>query len=682
MLISNITECFKSFDTVISRKGNKRVEYINFPVWSFDIETSSYINNEGEKQSLMYIFQIGSHDKVYTGRTWNDFINTYKKIIDYYKLELNKRHLIIWVHNLSYEFQFIRKFFEWNTVFSREKRKVIYALTTDGVEFRCSYMLSGLSLENTAKQCTSHSIQKKKGDLDYKIIRTPLTPLTKKEMGYCENDILCVNYYIEEQINLYGSITKIPYTNTGRVRKVLKEKAYIDPMARKKTRMLMNDLICTSPDELSAWNEAFSGGFTHASHLKSGKVFSNVASYDFTSSYPAVMLAEKYPMSRGIKKVLSLNEIIERSKKDCCYIIRLKVTGLLTTFEPESYLSYSKTRKCKNPGIDNGRIYSADSFETTLTDVDLENFLKVYDFDSIEVLDCYEYYKAYLPYYMVRSILDFYKYKTELKGVPGEYNETMYMLNKGMLNSCFGCSAQKLDNDNIIYNNLWKSESVDPLEAIQKYNSNKNRVLFFPWAIFITAYARRNLWTGILECGNDYIYSDTDSIKCLNHEKHGEYFDAYNKEIAEKIKECLKRHNINEKEMKPKTVKGVCKQIGVWDYEGTYQAFKTLGAKRYIYMEDFKIHLTISGVSKKTGSEYLTSKGKYNAFKLFNDGLVFPCEYSGRLVHTYIDEPEKIDVFDYNGVRYVGEELTGIHLSETNYTMDMNETYLQLIGLY
>ncbi len=394
------------------------------------------------------------------------------------------------------------------------------------------------------------------------------------------------------------------------------------------------------------------------------------------------MLGEKYPMSQGVKKHLSLKEIIEKSKSDYCYLITLRLENVVSSFEYEHYISYSKTWNCKNPAIDNGRIYAADSFEITITNVDLEIILQVYDIEKITVLECWEYYKAYLPYYMVRSILDFYKNKTELKGVKGEYEETMYMLNKGMLNSCFGCAAQKLDNDEVSYiNNEWSANSPDPFKSIESYNKNKNRVLFFPWAIFITAYARRNLWTGIIEFGEDYIYSDTDSIKCLNHENHKEYFEQYNKEIEKKIKECLIRHMIKPDEMRPKTVKGKEKQIGVWDYEGTYQAFKTLGAKRYLYMEDYNLHLTISGVSKKTGSEYLTTKGKYNAFKEFTDGIVFPEEYSGRLVHTYIDEEKEIDIIDVNGVRYIGKELTGVHLSGTSYTMDMNETYLQLIGL-
>ena len=33
----------------------------------------------------------------------------------------------------------------------------------------------------------------------------------------------------------------------------------------------------------------------------------------------------------------------------------------------------------------------------------------------------------------------------------------------------------------------------------------------------------------------------------------------------------------------PKTIKGETKTLGVWDFDGFYTDFKTLGAKRYIF---------------------------------------------------------------------------------------------------
>ena len=100
-----------------------------------------------------------------------------------------------------------------------------------------------------------------------------------------------------------------------------------------------------------------------------------------------------------------------------------------------------------------------------------------------------------------------------MKGVQGK--ETEYLLSKGMLNSVYGMCVTDIVKDNAIYSDddNWGFEKVDIDEEIQKYNDSKNRFLYYAWGIWVTAYARRNLWTGILAVGKDYIYSDTDSIK-------------------------------------------------------------------------------------------------------------------------------------------------------------------------
>ena len=60
----------------------------------------------------------------------------------------------------------------------------------------------------------------------------------------------------------------------------------------------------------------------------------------------------------------------------------------------------------------------------------------------------------------------------------------------------------------------------------------------------------------------------------------------------------------------PLTIKGVEKQLGVWDYEGVYTKFKTLGAKRYLVLQDGELALTCAGLPKKSGLEYMKKQGK------------------------------------------------------------------------
>lgn len=195
---------------------------------SFDIETSSFMYGDN-KCAIMYIWQFGFNGMVTTGRTWEEFVNLLEEISMYMRLQYGYRHLIIYVHNLSYEFQFMRKWLEWAKIFSLDKRKPLKAVTYNGFEFRCSYLLSGYSLAKLGGELTRYEVSKKEGQLNYDLIRTPITPLTEKELEYCVYDVLVVMAYIQEKIENEGGISKIPLTKTGYVRNYCREKCLYVP---------------------------------------------------------------------------------------------------------------------------------------------------------------------------------------------------------------------------------------------------------------------------------------------------------------------------------------------------------------------------------------------------------------------------------------------------------------------
>lgn len=201
----------------------KKTQYYNVPT-SFDIETSSFQTN-GKKQAIMYEWTFSYNGEVWYGRFWEDFIDLLNILYEVLDLSLDKR-LIIYVHNLSYEFQFIRKRLVWDKVFALKEREVLYACTIAGIEFRCSYLLSGYNLDTLAKNLHKFKIKKLVGDLDYSLVRTPLTPLSKQELQYCINDVQIVVAYIAELIERDRGITNIQLTKTGYVRKFCRDSCY------------------------------------------------------------------------------------------------------------------------------------------------------------------------------------------------------------------------------------------------------------------------------------------------------------------------------------------------------------------------------------------------------------------------------------------------------------------------
>lgn len=372
----------------------------------------------------------------------------------------------------------------------------------------------------------------------------------------------------------------------------------------------------------------------------------------------------------------------------CCmfectfYNIRSKVSF-------ENYISISRTTDAENFLINNGRVIEADMVKMSLTEQDFFIIAEMYEWDYIEVSNFYRFYKGYLPKDLIITILELYKDKTELKGVEEKIVE--YLVSKGMINSIYGMCVTDPCRDEIIYeDNNWTTQKADVETLINQYNKSRNRVLYYPWGVWVTAYARRNLFTGILEFKDDYIYSDTDSIKVVNIEKHKEYIEKYNVDVKEKIEKCLKFYDIPLEMAYPKTIKGIVKPLGVWDYEGMYTRFKTLGAKRYMTETDGELSITIAGVNKKAGVRYLkhTYGDNTNVFNAFVEDLHFPPEYdrngivdngSGKLCHTYIDEYMEGEIIDYMGNKYIYNEQSGVHMENTDYTLGLEETFKKLL---
>lgn len=667
-------------------KTNKKVTYLNIES-AFDIETTSYINN-GEKSAFMYIwmFGLGLGKEIFYGRTWEEFLDLCEKLQQYFGLNENRR-LVIYVHNLGYEFQFMCNYFNWENVFAINERKPIKALCSYGIEFRDSYILSGYSLANTAKNLTTHKVRKMEGDLDYSLIRHQSTQLTEKELGYCSNDIEIILAYINEQIVQYEDITKIPLTNTGRVRKYVKDVCYYTSSNHRKSnrgkyqryRQIMSDLTLDKATYIQL-KRAFMGGFTHSNPNHTNKTLENVSSIDLTSSYPTVMLADKFPMSRAKELNITTVEELKKAMSLYCLVFDLKLEGLRNTLKYESYISESKCFKMVKPVINNGRVYDAEMIQTTITDVDFNIIEKVYEWDKISIANVRGFVKAYLPKSIIESILNLYQDKTTLKGVEGK--EVEYLLSKGMLNSVYGMCVTDVVKDEHVFNETWGIERVDVDEKIDEYNKSKNRFLFYPWGIWVTAYARRNLWTAILNIGDDYIYSDTDSIKMLNFDKHKEYVEKYNKHIGKKLADMMEHYKLNVDLLAPKTIQGKAKPLGIWEFEGNYSHFKTLGAKRYLVKENGEFHLTVAGLSKKNGINHMVNicgGDTEQVFNIFNDNLYIPADKTGKMTHTYIDTEKEMFVVDYDGVEERVLTLSGIHLEPCDFTLSISEQYNQFL---
>lgn len=664
----------------LENSTKKDIQYYNIPC-SFDIETTSFTDEKKRDTGIMYEWTLGIGGYCIIGRTWDEFVYCIDRIVERFRTDLHNR-ILIYVHNLAWEFQFMRKYFKWIEVFALSPRTPVYATIDKGIEFRCSYILTGCKLAKTAENLTMFSLKKLVGELDYTKIRHSGTPLEDSEIQYCLNDVKIVMALIYERMTLAGGIRKIPLTKTGYVRAYIRSACFEGLHAEKthNDRKIYMDFISQltlKPDEYLLLKRGFTGGFTHANPFAVGKVWDNVRSYDFTSSYPTVMIAEQYPMSKGENiRIYTVDELKKNCKLySCIFDIAFKNVRPKIFFE--NYLSYSRCRNIVSPIVNNGRVVSADQLVTTMTDIDFEIFNEMYDYDEVLIGNFYRYKRGYLPKSIIEAVLKIYNDKTKFKDVAGK--EIEYALAKENLNSCYGMIVTDIIRPELPYDEEWGAPiPQDITSKLSEYNRNRSRFLFYPWGVWVTAYARRNLFSGILEFKGDYLYSDTDSIKVKNWQDHLDYLKGYNENIVAKLYRTLDKYELDRELIHPKTIEGKIKTLGLWDLDGEYKRFKTLGAKRYMYENDKGLNITIAGLNKKEAIPFMKANWQ-DPFESFKDGMKIDGEYTGVLTHKYIDDERSGILTDYLGNSIEYTVLSGIHLSPSDYTLGLTEQFVNYI---
>lgn len=163
----------------------------------------------------MYAWMLGINDQVMLGRTWEEYDAVMEKLRIVLGL-CQTRRLVLYVHNLGFDYQWICRRHNWTQVEALKQREPFLALTDTGFEFRCSFSISHMNLAGVGQEC---GLEKAVGDLDYRVIRHSGTPLSPQEIHYCVRDVQVVMAYIRKKISQDGDITKISRTQTGYVRK-------------------------------------------------------------------------------------------------------------------------------------------------------------------------------------------------------------------------------------------------------------------------------------------------------------------------------------------------------------------------------------------------------------------------------------------------------------------------------
>ena len=244
-------------------------------------------------------------------------------------------------------------------------------------------------------------------------------------------------------------------------------------------------------------------GYVHANFLYTDEIIKNVSSFDFTSSYPYVMVTHKFPMSIFLKCNLKSHT---QMSKNFAYLLKVKFFDIKCKYF-NNFISQNKCTYIKNGRYDNGRIIGAKEIEIVITDVDFNFILKAYKFSKYEIVESYFSKYDYLPKEFIDFILEKYVKKTEYKDVKGK--EVEYALEKAKFNSLYGMSVTNNIKDEVIFDNEtgWKEVPLKNDEILEKLKyERKKGFLSFAWGVWVTAHARCNLLENIIKLDKYVVY--------------------------------------------------------------------------------------------------------------------------------------------------------------------------------
>lgn len=659
------------FTPLLKSSGSRTNKY-SLLVGAFDIETttiyypSNYDVEELRNQphfAYMYTWQFAVNDIAVYGRTWDEFTEFLLNLRADLQLKIDHK-LIVFVHNLKFEFAFMKKvkgiYFNETEFIARDRNEVIKCIVNDVFEFRDSYSYTEMPLEKMGELV---GLPKLKG-YDYSLIRSNITPLTNAELSYCEHDVLILTQYFNREADKYGYVANIPLTATRCVKRLIYDNYRNDKwFGRGKKR-------CLSPESdadmyvLDLLKSAYSGGFLYSCVNYKNTTVENVIHADVSSFYPAIMLFNKFPQGKFEKIATpdNLDELFENptyNKRPL--LIKLKMRNVQNKYPCFGYLHNNTDWIVMNPELYNNHILAAKYISLTVNEIDLKNIINYYTFDT-EHVDIVEVYAAeryaYLPRYIIRTVIELYKEKKRQKEIyeaikvtrpPTAEEAYTYHLVKSMLDRIYGIFVQRPILIQYGFDN--QTGSVVPLGERYAKSGNDNTVLY-QWGVWIVSYGRDIITKKFAEIGLETIngvnknidavlYSDTDCLKFFNNPTYIDILSQYNANVKENLKKlCIRNSSF----CKFEELEG----IGEFTFEH-YKQMKIGGIKKYCYVNDNDdFYPVVSGLSSDNTyfSQFETNAEKLDAF---DENMQIPAEQARNRRNTYVTATITKTVVDYLG---------------------------------
>lgn len=609
-----------------------------------DIETSN--NHAKEPQDLrtwITSIQVLFKNDYYLFRYPEELIDFLLGLRDRLGLQpSNKFHkrLIIYVHNLSYDISYLLPYINMlpddNDTYQGiiEDNNKFLSYVRGCFEFRCSYRLSGMSLEKWSKELNVEHV-KQVGLYDYNKIIYPDDELTENEKIYDRFDVLSMKECLAKQLSYYGDdLTSIPLTKTGYIRRTLRRSCRNDKYYWK--HYFRDTRLNARCYEYCL--KSFAGGYTHNNRywrdvlIEVGKTYEyipdsgiyikvdSIKHRDFKSHYPTQQTcSNRFPIGRpqhiyddSLHYKLTIEDVLGELET-FTYFIKMRVTRAALR---DSHISmpFMQKSKCYQTSFtkeryDNGRIKEIEGSCIMYVDsLTLSILYDQYDIDY-EILDAYKMKNGRLPDCIIEVVDKYFKGKSDKKALVHELTaaygkldprtveaEFDLMVIKALLNAIYGCTVQQPLKPELQVNDEFEFSirkmfiSEDQVnEGLEKFYSNKNNFLAYQLGCMVTSLARYELYLliskviGYERC----LYCDTDSIFYISDDETEKRIEAFNAE---------RRQNAHYVELE----NGKREYYDEFTLEPDCIAFKGLHSKCYGVVTDKGLEITIAGVPART----------------------------------------------------------------------------------
>lgn len=535
----------------LKKRGKDKTEYLSRWI-SLDTETSHTCGDNPVGWVHQWAVKFGND--VIIGRTPDDLITFFNTIIEWYQIDKSRR-VVIYVHNLSYDIQYLKDYLtraygESKILAIAAHRFITYRV--GGLEFRCSYKLSNKSLALWSKDlgCVHQKIEETKDF--YHRARYQDETLSDDDWVYQVMDVKTLDECIERQMAAYGdNVATIPLTSTGYVRRECRKNYNSITRNRRDFKATAID-----GDVYECLRNAFSGGLSEGNRFLWGKTLipesakgESIRHGDFRSHYPSQQRMRKFPVGKFVKLGVHLDiDTIRKAAERHCLLMYVTFDGM-TLKTDVKYPCISACRAYRGRKGDvkttsfNGRLLKLEGMTTlALTDIDLKWVLHQYKIGSYDIDVCWMSYKGYLPDFMTKTIDDFYLGKSRWKKaeksaktrVDKIYAHVELLKSKNGLNGIYGMSATDPVRESYMMDDVtgeWSSAIPDADKALKKYHNSDNSFMRYAWGVWTTAFARDELLTVsdvIQNAGGTPLYCDTDSIFYVSRAGVQEAIEQYN----------------------------------------------------------------------------------------------------------------------------------------------------------